>query len=57
MTLLMEVKRRYTTPMKKAETAGLLSLEQKNIWRDLIAAFQYLKGAYKGAGKGLITKA
>ncbi|KAK4818124.1 hypothetical protein QYF61_006211 [Mycteria americana] len=36
---------------------GLFSLEQRRLRGDLLAAFQYLKGAYKKAGEGLFTRA
>jgi len=36
---------------------GLFSLEKSRLWRDLRAAFQYLKGACKKAGEGLFTRA
>ena len=35
---------------------GLFSLERKRLWRDLIAAFQYLKGAYRKDGEGLFMR-
>ena len=34
-----------------------MSLEKRRLWGDLIAAFQYLKGAYRKAGEGLFTRA
>jgi len=34
---------------------GLFSLEKKRLQGDLIAAFQYLKGAYKQEGERLFT--
>jgi len=34
---------------------GLFRLEKRRLQRDLIAAFQYLKRAYKKAGEGLYT--
>jgi len=36
---------------------GLLSLEKRRLRGDLVAALQYLKGAYRKAGKGLFTRA
>jgi len=33
-----------------------LSLEKRRLQRDLIADFQYLKGAYRKAGEGLFTR-
>ena len=35
---------------------GLFNLEKRELWGDLIAAFQYLKGAYKKAREGHFTR-
>ena len=36
---------------------GLFSLEKRRLWGDLLAAFQYLKGAYKKDREGFFTRA
>jgi len=53
IVLLERVQRRAT----KLREFGLFSLEKRRLQGDLITAFQYLKGAYKKAGKGLFIKA
>ena len=36
---------------------GLFSLEKRRFWGNPVLAFQYLKGPYKKAGKGLFMRA
>jgi len=35
----------------------LFRLEKRRLWGDLLAAYQYLKGAYKKVGEGFFTRA
>ncbi|GAB0190744.1 hypothetical protein GRJ2_001539700 [Grus japonensis] len=66
MELLEQVQRRATKMTRGLEHLShedrlrelrLFSLEKRRLWGDLIAAFQYLKEAYKKAGEGLFTRA
>ncbi|KAK4824247.1 LOW QUALITY PROTEIN: hypothetical protein QYF61_012513 [Mycteria americana] len=66
MDLLEQFQRRATKIMRGLEhisyeerprALGLLSLEKRRLQGDLIAAFQYLKGAYKKDGGRLFTRA
>ncbi|KGL88065.1 hypothetical protein N301_03706, partial [Charadrius vociferus] len=66
MDLLERVQRRATRMIRGLEhlsyeeglrELGLFSLEKRRLQGHFIAAFQYLKGAYRRAGEGLFTRA
>jgi len=66
MELLEQVQRRATEMIRGMEhlcreesmrALALFSLEKRRLWRHLIAAFQYLKGAYKKDGDKLLSRA
>jgi len=46
----------YEDRLRELGLSSLLSLEKRRHRGDLIAAFQYLKGAYRKDGEGLFTR-
>jgi len=48
---------KYLSYEEKLRELGLFSLEERRLQGDLVAAFQYLKGAYRKDGDILFSKA
>ena len=59
--MLFHKKKNFTFSKKnltlfEEEELGPFSLEKRRLWGDLIAAFQYLMGAYKQEGSQLFER-
>jgi len=48
---------KYLSYEDRLRELGLFSLEKRRLQRDLIKAFQYLKGAYRKDGENLFSRA